>query len=954
VTTAPQALVDFLRNRYAVERELGSGGMATVYLAHDLAQGHPVALKVLRPDLVPALGAERFAREIRIASALRHPNLLPVLDFGVGGGVPFYVTPYIEDDSLARRLRREGQLPIGDAIEIAGQIADALQAVHAGGFVHRDVKPGNILLTDHGALLADFGLARVIDVISGEKLTETGLALGTPAYMSPEQSASGIIDGRSDIYSLGCVVYEMLAGAPPFSGPTAQSILARHSVDPVPSLRTVRATVSPQLEQAIARAMAKVPADRYPDAAEFKGALRRAASADPEGTVRRVWGTRRWVVGAASVALGTIVLAARMMAPGSPELDRSRVMVYPLVTSGAVQTRQTTGEDVATLIGNALDGTGPLRWIDAWPLLDRGQRDDIRTLSSPDARHLARKRRCAYYLTGRLVVRGDSADVLLDLNDVSGDSTLARGKASGRSAEVWRLGLQAVNDVLPQLIPGVPRDLTEEWSDRSPAAVSSLLLGEAAFRRLHLSEALGHFREAVRADSTFGLAAIRGAQAATWNHRSDEATALVRVALRQRLAPRYLHFTLGYQAYLEGWADSAAAELRRALAMDPEMTVAWMQLGEVYTHLLPAAGQTDSLAEAAFEEALRLDPSAGNLSFHLIEARLRRGDTAEAARLIHGFLAVDPDTNLGTQIRVMEQCVRSGSAPDAWRRAAGSQALAILSAGNSLKTAPDLLPCATAAFAAVIDGDSTTAGGELRWFALLGLQSALLAQGRTDEAIARIESPRMQGEGTSLYLLDAPVYPAIAERAREVAREYRRSCGRGYRGCANPIRLWELGVWEAFQGNASEAEVVAKELAARAPRPGMPREQRVNPLLARSVAGHAALARGDTTAAMHAFEELLREPMPGEYLTWDVASPRALDRLRLAQLLAATGDYGKAIEVANVLDAAWPSVHLLYLPASLVLRAEAASRTGDTGEAARYRSRLAMMTRSSEQVAFND
>ena len=435
MTTAPQELVDFLRNRYAIERLLGSGGMATVYLAHDLAHDRPVALKVLRPDLVPALGAERFEREIRIASALRHPNLLPVLDSGVGCGVPFYVIPYVVDDSLAHRLRREGQLPIPAAVEIAAQIADALQVVHAAGFIHRDVKPSNILLAEGGALLADFGLARAVDVVSGERLTETGVALGTPAYMSPEQSACGIVDGRSDLYSLGCVIYEMLAGAPPFTGPTAQSVLARHAVDPIPSLRTVRTTVSPELEQAIARAMAKVPADRYADAAELKQALRHGASANPTTAVARPRTVRRWALGAVSVALGAIVVAARLVAPDSDELDPKRVIVFPLVTSGADPAHRTAGEDVATLIGNALDGTSPLRWIDAWPLLDPDRQDDIRTLKRSAARDLARARRCAYYLTGRLVIRGDSADVLLDLNDVRGDSTVARGRASGPSAD---------------------------------------------------------------------------------------------------------------------------------------------------------------------------------------------------------------------------------------------------------------------------------------------------------------------------------------------------------------------------------------------------------------------------------------------------------------------------------------------------------------------------------------
>ena len=197
-----------------------------------------------------------------------------MLDSGEVDGLPFYVTPYIAGESLAQRLRRESQLPIPDAIDIACQVADALEAAHMQGFVHRDIKPGNILLVDGRAILADFGLARAVDVITAEQLTQSGVVVGTPAYMSPEQSSHARIDPRSDIYSLGCVIYEMLAGTPPFSGPTTQALLARHAVDPVPSLRTVRGTVSPELEQVVGRALAKVPADRYATAAELRDALR--------------------------------------------------------------------------------------------------------------------------------------------------------------------------------------------------------------------------------------------------------------------------------------------------------------------------------------------------------------------------------------------------------------------------------------------------------------------------------------------------------------------------------------------------------------------------------------------------------------------------------------------------------------------------------------------------------
>ncbi len=280
MTTPLDRLSAALADRYAIERELGRGGMATVYLALDLKLHRHVALKVLRPELAATLGNARFLREIEIAARLDHPNILTLHDSGEAGGHLFYAMPYVEGESLRQRLEREGQLPVPEVIAIVRAVASALTYAHHHGVIHRDIKPENILLAKDASggaahpLVADFGIARALDVAGGERLTETGLALGTPAYMSPEQSASdGRLDGRSDIYALGCVAYEMLAGAPPFTDPTAQSILARHAVDPVPPLHTVRGTVSPSVEYAIERALAKVPADRFATADEFAQAL---------------------------------------------------------------------------------------------------------------------------------------------------------------------------------------------------------------------------------------------------------------------------------------------------------------------------------------------------------------------------------------------------------------------------------------------------------------------------------------------------------------------------------------------------------------------------------------------------------------------------------------------------------------------------------------------------------
>src|SRR4051812_38013016 len=279
-----------LPSHYVIDRELGRGGMALVYLARDTRHERFVALKTVRPEIAISLGRERFLREIKLAARLQHPNILPVYDSGDASGTLYYVMPFVEGESLRDRLEREPQLPIDDALQITREVADALSYAHSHDVVHRDIKPENIMLSGGHAIVADFGIARAVDAAGGDKLTETGLAIGTPTYMPPEQLAgTGKVDRRSDIYSLACVLYETLAGQPPFTGPTAQAIMARHSLDAVPRLKIVRDAIPDDLESVIERALEKVPADRYQTSGEFAKALNAAST----GTVSRVTAARR-------------------------------------------------------------------------------------------------------------------------------------------------------------------------------------------------------------------------------------------------------------------------------------------------------------------------------------------------------------------------------------------------------------------------------------------------------------------------------------------------------------------------------------------------------------------------------------------------------------------------------------------------------------------------------------
>jgi serine/threonine-protein kinase len=292
-----------LGGRYAIDREIGRGGMATVYLARDLRHDRRVALKLLSPELGAVVGVDRFLAEIKVTANLQHPNLLPLFDSGEADGQLFYVMPFVEGETLRAKLQREKQLPVGEAVRIATAVASALSYAHAHGVIHRDLKPENILMQSGHPMVADFGIALAVSNAGGARITQTGLSLGTPQYMSPEQATGDrSIDGRSDIYSLGAVLYEMLVGDPPHLGGTAQAIIAKVLTERPPSVRTARPTVPPHVEGAVARALEKLPADRFVDAQEFADALSSKLASTSDATA---------VSGAARVAASVPAPARR-------------------------------------------------------------------------------------------------------------------------------------------------------------------------------------------------------------------------------------------------------------------------------------------------------------------------------------------------------------------------------------------------------------------------------------------------------------------------------------------------------------------------------------------------------------------------------------------------------------------------------------------------------------------
>ncbi|MBA3659293.1 MAG: serine/threonine protein kinase, partial [Gemmatimonadales bacterium] len=398
-----------LSDRYRIERELGQGGMATVYLAYDLRHERKVAIKVLKPELSAVIGAERFLREIKTIATLQHPHILGLIDSGEVNGTAYYVMPFVEGESLRDRLNREKQLSIADAVRLAAEVAAALGYAHRHGVIHRDIKPENVLLHDGSALVADFGIALAVSSAGGSaRMTETGMSLGTPHYMSPEQAmGEREITARSDIYALGCVLYEMLTAEPPFEGATAQAIVARVLTESPRSLRLQRKSVPPNVEAAVLTALEKLPADRFESAKAFAEALGDPAYAGSSGSATRLLSSvgpagvparsRRWplVAAALAVASGIVGLAVGWMVwrPRAPEFPPT-VLRYTVVLPDTLALTDALGTPMAY----ARDGSAfayssraglMLRYADRLEVVPApGGRRGVGPFFSPDGRWL--------------------------------------------------------------------------------------------------------------------------------------------------------------------------------------------------------------------------------------------------------------------------------------------------------------------------------------------------------------------------------------------------------------------------------------------------------------------------------------------------------------------------------------------------------------------------------------
>jgi TolB-like protein/tRNA A-37 threonylcarbamoyl transferase component Bud32 len=666
MTDFAERLKAAVADRYTIERELGEGGMAIVYLARDLKHDRAVALKVFRPELAAAMGAERFLREIQVTAKLSHPHILPLYDSGEAGGFLYYVMPFVAGETLADLVAREQQLPLDQAVRIAREVAEALAHAHSFGIIHRDIKPQNIMLSGGLAVVADFGIARAVSEAGSTKLTETGMAVGTPVYMSPEQaSASAHVDARSDVYSLGCVLYEMIVGQPPFTGPSAVAILARHTMDPVPPPHTVRRSIPPVLEDVLLCALEKSPADRYHTAEDFAKALRAVESGETPrltGTgfqrARRgpVWRGRRAAVGAGLVVVVAVVAAVAALHPwrraggpvaGGPDPhdvavlyfeDASRSGDLGYVADGITEGLIDALSRVAGLHVVSRNGVAPYRF----------------GLVAPDS--VARALGVGTIVAGSVEPLGDELRIQLRLIEGATGVDFARASVDVPAAQL----LAARDSVVGEVARLLRQRLGEEVQVRasreaapSPEAWAQLLRAEHLRKRAE--DLIAH------GDLEAGFAAFRSADSVLVPLEARYGRWTTPIVLRAQIAYRRSYLAQDQDTVLAA-IRSAIAAANRALAIDPNDAQSLEVRGTAqYLHYLqdvtpnPRERAAElQRARADLEAAVRVDP--GLASAHATLSHLMYNQPGGVvSALLEARLAYEADAFLATAPTVLHR-----------------------------------------------------------------------------------------------------------------------------------------------------------------------------------------------------------------------------------------------------------------------------------------------------------
>jgi TolB-like protein/tRNA A-37 threonylcarbamoyl transferase component Bud32 len=666
VAAISNPLADALRDRYVLERVLGRGGMATVYLARDLKHDRHVALKVLDPDVAASLGPERFQREIRVAARLHHPHVLSVYDSGEAAGRLWFTMPYVRGESLRERLRREGILPIGEALRITRQAAQALSYAHKEGVVHRDVKPENLLLTEDGSTqVADFGIARAVEGQGDQQLTEIGVALGTPAYMAPEQSSGdGTLDARADQYALAATCHEMLTGAPPFTGTSSHDLIVRRFTTPAPKVRTSRPEVAPDVEEALQRALALKPTDRFATIADFGAALGggQFTTTDPSAAAPAGPGRRRrrvlWAAGVAAALAATAFLYSRIAAPaGGAELASAGGVTRP--TRLAVLPFENLGDSADEYFADGIadEVRGKLAVVSGLEVIARSSSSRYGG-EDRSPQDIARDLDVQYLLTGTVRWEkrpGEASRVRVspELVDARAGTTRWQRSFDAALTDVFEIQGQIAGDVADALNVALAPPARRGLAARPTQSLEAYTLylhgrdlrsGEVAPDALR--GALAAFRRAVEIDPGFAaawaeLAAGHVDALRLGGMRADDAEqARIAVERAEALAPespdtrkargRYAHVVRGGPA-------AALAEYRAALRSAPNRS-----------DLLDAAAEAEvdlamwSEAVVDLEQAARVDPQSPDVIGDLGVAYMRLRRFGDARAMLERARALRP------------------------------------------------------------------------------------------------------------------------------------------------------------------------------------------------------------------------------------------------------------------------------------------------------------------------
>ena len=628
--------------------------MATVYLAHDLRHDRDVAIKVLRPELAQALGAEPFLAEVRITARLDRPHILTLIDSGAVDGTLFYVMPFVRGESLRARLTREKQLGIDEALTITRQIAAALDYAHRHGVIHRDIKPENILLHEGEAILTDFGIALAVSGAGGDRLTGTGLSLGTPNYMSPEQAAGErALDARSDVFALGAVTYEMLAGEPPVTDASAQAIIAKVMTERAMSLRVLRDTVPAAVDAAVLRALAKAPIDRFATAREFAEALSSGAAAAPAPTPHARPGRWKGLAVAVGIVFVAIVGAYRFARRGSssgtgPTSTIHSIAVLPLDNYSADSTQDYFAEGMTDEL------TSDLAMISQLRVTSRGSAMQFKGSKRPPTPTIARTLNVDAVVEGSVTRVGDRVRINAQLIDARADRHLWAQTFERSSSDVLALQAELASAIASainvQLTPGEQSRLSAAPTV-DPAAHDAYLKGRYFFNRPsdeNLEKAIAQFDTAVRLSPTFVPAYSGLSDAYTWaafnegfisvadaKPRAKE-TAERAVALDSMSAEA--HTSLGvFKAWFDYDWDGSEQELRRAIALNPNYAFAHDQFGL----MLGLIGRFDE-AIAEGQRAMALDPLSPSILIDLVASFEFSGRTAKALELDRKAADLDP------------------------------------------------------------------------------------------------------------------------------------------------------------------------------------------------------------------------------------------------------------------------------------------------------------------------